>query len=1141
MSRTTGTFNFAANFEVLAKAPLDAKQLVNTYADLTSPLSWSGSSGVWLYNGAIVAVGSDPTPANNGIYYLCDATNYQMTCAWVKSSSVSGTVSGATNGLSVIDGGTTVVLGGNLTSGTTISGQNSNDLRIIDITGFQVSGGTTELILEPAGITLAHSGITVNLDSNAGLVYGGDYSSGFTAQSLVDANYVTGHTADNFLKLDQCVPQDVCYGQPYFHEGLILHEFPLPSLVTGHTTGKMFYDPFYETITAQIGHPDTCGNAVNLQLGQEMHRLVWNETGVEILNGDVVRTVSTHCGGGICADTPAVCFAKADTMTCANVIGVATQVISASTYGFITTVGYVSDIDTTSGKYSGFTTGDIIYLSPTVEGGVTNIPPASPSIRYRLGRLTTTGTTAKLNVDLELVYRLDDLGDVTAPTPSLDDVLKWNGLDWVNAAGSSSSASSGINFYYTTPVINSRTQPAGISENGILGNGIQVATLSKTPITTGSTFTIGGTDATLGDIRAFVAWGQDVPLNRTTIDAGLWEFYDYAYVDTTPGEVYLIHQMYQVVPITGITTTGSGIPRTATITNSGFTGTYFSASTTNTEASYLQTPSGIFQISGQTSSNIVSIITSQVSGYTNETGVNGYIWNPLFSGSTEDIVATTTTLYQTKIIAPAFNVSLTDKLGQISFVDTTAGGVVLHLSYNGSDAASFFISPLATLHNELAGLQGGTGDERYHNTCAESQLLTGINDYGVTAKEVCSLVGVPVTLTGTELGYVDGVTSSIQTQLNSKLATSVFTTYTANTLSIFTGYTATTKPVIDNAITGATNFGVGTTIYTGTTGRNFGFNTFVGSGGTTVQKVGEEIVINSVTAGGGQLYSGQTPSAVNLCGITIGYELTGKTVSCILQDLLVPELFQTSVGTPSTSVGATLTGLIEIGCSFSQTITPTYSAGAITPLYCTNNGTTRGGPANNYSYSGPSLSTGFSGCTSCVINPYVVTIGSNTWSVCTRYDEGACVRGSKGTVNPSYPTVCAQDSCTPAGSVSLTGAYPLFATCADITTPLEKISPLYNMSTQNNICIAFPAETVTDKQKFEIPCAWLSLPRPLTAVCLWNSVGSTWEYQGGSAGASLTYWTPSSATETIQTISVGYCQYTYNGVQRGAACIRLVF
>ena len=184
--------------------------------------------------------------------------------------------------------------------------------------------------------------------------------------------------------------------------------------------------------------------------------------------------------------------------------------------------------------------------------------------------------------------------------------------------------------------------------------------------------------------------------------------------------------------------------------------------------------------------------------------------------------------------------------------------------------------------------------------------------------------------------------------------------------------------------------------------------------------------ISGGTTGGGQVYTGQTPSAVNLCGISIGYVLTGKSLTCIIQDMLVPELFQTSVGTPSTSVGLTFSGIYEVGCSVSQTITPSYNAGAITPLYASTSPFTRGGAANNWSYTGPSVVSGFLGCSSCVLSPYVVAAGTQTWSVCTKYNAGSCIKGSKGTVNPSYPTICPLNSCTAAGSNSISGIYPYY-------------------------------------------------------------------------------------------------------------------
>ena len=60
------------------------------------------------------------------------------------------------------------------------------------------------------------------------------------------------------------------------------------------------------------------------------------------------------------------------------------------------------------------------------------------------------------------------------------------------------------------------------------------------------------------------------------------------------------------------------------------------------------------------------------------------------------------------------------------------------------------------------------------STTAELNILDGVT---ATTAELNTLDGVPGTLTATELGYVDGVTSAIQTQIDAKapLASPTFT------------------------------------------------------------------------------------------------------------------------------------------------------------------------------------------------------------------------------------------------------------------------------------------------------------------------------------------------------------------------------
>jgi hypothetical protein len=128
--------------------------------------------------------------------------------------------------------------------------------------------------------------------------------------------------------------------------------------------------------------------------------------------------------------------------------------------------------------------------------------------------------------------------------------------------------------------------------------------------------------------------------------------------------------------------------------------------------------------------------------------------------------------------------------------------------------------------------------------------------------------------------------------------------------------------------------------------------------------------------------------------------------------------------------------------------------------------------------------------------------------------------------------------CTSAASGSIVGAYPLYGTTSSITVLTKQA--LQNMATANNIQLNLVADSSPDKQKFEVPCAWLS-SRPLIGVCQWNTVSSQWEYPGGSAGTSLAIWSCSAASETVQALSIGYCRYTYNSTDRAAVCIRLVF
>ena len=342
-----------------------------------------------------------------------------------------------------------------------------------------------------------------------------------------------------------------------------------------------------------------------------------------------------------------------------------------------------------------------------------------------------------------------------------------------------------------------------------------------------------------------------------------------------------------------------------------------------------------------------------------------------------------------------------------------------------------------------------------------------------------------------------------------------------------------------SGVTNAVNIGTGSGIFKTKVNNCLQFRSLKPSGSTSISQVGDDLVIFSSGGSGGGTYNLSSPSVIPLGGICAGTVLTGKTSFQLFEELLVPELCGI-VTAPSLTIGLSMSGLVEIGCTLSETVTGYYSRGCINPQYCSISDKRSGLPIS-YCFAGSGMPSGFQACTALSAsenNPsYTVVIGTQTWCVCTCYSAGSPALGSKGT------QYCAALSagCTAVASGMIAGVYPLYATTSSITVLTKQA--LQNMVTANNIQINLVSESSPNKQKFEIPCAWLGAPtsRPLIGVCQFNTVSSQWEYPGGSAGTSLALWTCGASSETVQGNLIGYCQYTYNGVDRSSVCIRLVF
>lgn len=458
--------------------------------------------------------------------------------------------------------------------------------------------------------------------------------------------------------------------------------------------GKMYYDNVYKTISCNI---DT---DVNLQLGQEIQTRVVNTSGTDILNGQVIYS------SGASGIFPSVGLAISTSVSTSFAIAVATQDISNGAEGIVTIIGMVNDLNTSS-----WNSGDVLYVSDTTPGGLTNVPPNPPSVRAIVGRVVVKdATVGSIYVNPRPLNQLTNLSDVNITDPEIDSVLRYNGSVWVNGSPATSSASTGIDFFEDD------TDIIPLSTNNV----IEVNSLSKTPITATPEVVDSANVTVANSPLCTEAYLYNTALGRTTIDAGVWTFNTYASVSSIGGGRIssISRSVYVVIAGSGtLTTTGTGTTRTATITG----GTPFISGDVGANASvagYLQTPHGLYRISAYTSSSVVSITVP--STYANESGVAYSKWKYLFQANTGTITSLTTnySLYTTDSTQPAFTVNLTDKLAEMIFCISN-NTTTVNWTHNGTAHYSSFKTPLITLHNNLAGLQGGTSNEMYHATSAE--------------------------------------------------------------------------------------------------------------------------------------------------------------------------------------------------------------------------------------------------------------------------------------------------------------------------------------------------------------------------------------------------------------------------------------
>jgi len=198
-------------------------------------------------------------------------------------------------------------------------------------------------------------------------------------------------------------------------------EFDLTPTNTPTTEGSLVWNDLSGTLDLKLK-----GGAVTLQIGQETVARIVNKTSTNITlleaNYQAVRVTGAQ------GQRPKVDLAQANNdLNSTTTLGLVTETILNNEEGFITTSGQVQQINTT-GSLQGETwlDGDVLYLSGTVAGRITNIKPIAPIHTVIIGFVEYAHEiNGKIFVKVDNGYELEELHNVSAIAPNNNEILTY--------------------------------------------------------------------------------------------------------------------------------------------------------------------------------------------------------------------------------------------------------------------------------------------------------------------------------------------------------------------------------------------------------------------------------------------------------------------------------------------------------------------------------------------------------------------------------------------------------------------------------------------------------------------------------------------------------------------------------------------
>lgn len=263
------------------------------------------------------------------------------------------------------------------------------------------------------------------------------------------------------------------------------------------STGTVWYD----TNTDTMSYYNSAGEEVTL--GQEVIQYVYNNTG---------STIAAYSAVYITGDNgvaPTIALAQSNVQSTSQAIGVTNVSIANGAYGYITIIGQVVGVNTSS-----YTAGQILYLSSTTAGAFQTTAPGNPYFAVRMAFVTTAATNGSIFVSVRNQYVLS--GSIVTPlnltaTSTTGQVANFYGF-------SSSQIASIFNVY---------TYSGGVNAFSVAGNGTVVINTENvtnstiTNLSSGNVTITGGTTNNLTETNLTVSSGNITVTNANIAYANI--------------------------------------------------------------------------------------------------------------------------------------------------------------------------------------------------------------------------------------------------------------------------------------------------------------------------------------------------------------------------------------------------------------------------------------------------------------------------------------------------------------------------------------------------------------------------------------------------------------------------------------------